>query len=52
VWRRYFGSNHSGGLNAVFGDGSVRFIRFNIDPVTYMRLCGVDDGGVVDGSQF
>jgi prepilin-type N-terminal cleavage/methylation domain-containing protein/prepilin-type processing-associated H-X9-DG protein len=52
VWRRYFGSNHSGGLNAVFGDGAVRFIRFSIDPVTFMRLCGVDDGGVVDASQF
>ena len=52
LWRRYFGSAHTGGLNAVFGDGSVRFLRFQIDPVTYMRLCGVDDGGVVDSSQF
>lgn len=47
VWRRYFGSAHTSGLNAVFADGSVRFIRFNIDPVTFMRLCGVDDGGVI-----
>jgi prepilin-type N-terminal cleavage/methylation domain-containing protein/prepilin-type processing-associated H-X9-DG protein len=49
VWRRYFGSNHSGGLNAVFGDGSVRFIRFGITPLTFMYLCGVDDGNVVPG---
>ncbi len=30
TWRRYFGSSHSGGLNAVFGDGSVKFIRFGV----------------------
>jgi prepilin-type N-terminal cleavage/methylation domain-containing protein/prepilin-type processing-associated H-X9-DG protein len=52
VWRRYFGSAHTGGLNAVFADGSVRFLRFQIDPVTYMWLCGVDDGQVVNGNQF
>ena len=51
-WRRYFGSNHTGGLNAVLADGSVRFIRFNVDPVTFMRLCGVDDGGTLDASQY
>ena len=34
VWRRYFGSAHTGGLNAVFADGSVRFIRFSVDPVS------------------
>ena len=44
VWRRYFGSSHSGGLNAVFADGSVRFIRFNLDPVQFMRACVADDG--------
>jgi len=52
LWRRYFGSNHTGGLNAVFCDGSVRFLRFGMDPLAYMRLCGVDDGGVVDASQY
>ncbi len=52
LWRRYFGSAHTGGLNAVLGDGSVRFLRFSIDPVTYMRLCGVDEGGIVDSSQY
>jgi len=47
VWRRYFGSNHTGGLNAVFGDGSVRFIRFNISPVNFMWMNGADDGQVI-----
>ena len=44
TWRRYFGSSHTGGMNAVFGDGSVRFVRFNVDPVAFMRACVVDDG--------
>ena len=46
VWRRYFGSSHTGGMNAVMGDGSVRFIRFNVDPVAFMRACVIDDGQV------
>ncbi len=52
TWRRYFGSAHTGGLNAVFGDGSVRFVRFNVDPVAWMRACVIDDGQVIDASQF
>ena len=50
VWRRYFGSSHSGGLNACFGDGSVRFVRFGVDPVIWMRACVADDGQVLDQS--
>lgn len=48
VWRRYFGSAHTGGLNAVFADGSVRFIRFNVDPLTYIRAVVADDGQPFD----
>jgi len=51
-WRRYFGSNHTGGLNAVFADGSVRFIRFNVNPLTFMAACGADDGIVVNMSDL
>lgn len=52
VWRRYFGSAHTGGLNAVYGDGSVHFIRFGVDPLTYMRAVVADDGQAFDASQL
>jgi prepilin-type N-terminal cleavage/methylation domain-containing protein/prepilin-type processing-associated H-X9-DG protein len=44
VWRRYFGSSHPGGVNALFGDGSVRLASFTVDPVVWMRACVIDDG--------
>jgi prepilin-type N-terminal cleavage/methylation domain-containing protein/prepilin-type processing-associated H-X9-DG protein len=44
VWRRFFGSAHPGGLNSVFGDGSVRFASFTVDPLVWMRACVIDDG--------
>ena len=44
VWRRYFGSAHTGGMNAVMADGSVRFISFNVDPLQFMYACIADDG--------
>ena len=52
TWRRYFGSSHTGGLNAVFGDGSVRFIRFSVDPVSFMRAVVIDDGAVFNASDL
>jgi hypothetical protein len=48
AWRRMFGSSHASGLNAVFGDGSVRTIRFGVDPLAYMRVIVADDGQPVD----
>ncbi len=44
VWRRYFGSSHTGGLNAVLADGSVKFVRFGVDPVAFMYFVVADDG--------
>jgi len=43
-----FGSAHSGGLNVVLGDGSVRMVKYSIDPVVFMRLCHRADGGTVN----
>jgi len=42
-----FKSNHSGGANFVFADGSVHFLNQSIDMWTYQRLGCRDDGQVV-----
>jgi prepilin-type N-terminal cleavage/methylation domain-containing protein/prepilin-type processing-associated H-X9-DG protein len=41
-------SAHSGGVNALFGDGSVHFIKESIDLLTLARLATRDDGGVIN----
>jgi prepilin-type N-terminal cleavage/methylation domain-containing protein/prepilin-type processing-associated H-X9-DG protein len=48
-WNLAFGfkSNHSGGVNLAFGDGSVRFVSQNIDHRTYQLLGCRNDGQVV-----
>lgn len=43
-WHKYFGSSHPGGLNAAMGDGSVRFIAFNVDSLAFRRAAIADDG--------
>ena len=39
-------SYHAGGVNALFGDGSVRFVKSTINPVTW-RSVGTPKGGEV-----
>ena len=39
-----FGSAHTSGVMAVFCDGSVRMVRFNVDSVVWMRACVRNDG--------
>jgi prepilin-type N-terminal cleavage/methylation domain-containing protein/prepilin-type processing-associated H-X9-DG protein len=39
---------HSGGVNAVMADGSVRFIRDSIAPLTLKFVTGADDGQTVN----
>ena len=43
-WHPFFGSSHAGGSNAVFGDGSVRSISYNIDGETMRRISIANDG--------
>lgn len=43
-----FGSAHTGFFNAVFSDGSVRSISFNVDPLTYYAVLLRADELVVD----
>jgi len=44
-------SAHSGGAQALFGDGSVRFLKDSIDMVVLYALCVRDDGLAVTNSQ-
>jgi prepilin-type processing-associated H-X9-DG protein len=39
-----FGSAHAGAMNAVFCDGSVTTISYEIDGLTFRRLCNRHDG--------
>jgi len=46
------GSNHTGGFNAVFGDGSVRFIKNSIVPGTLEALATRNGREVLDHSSY
>ncbi len=50
VWQ--FGSAHTSGINGVFGDGSVHFIKFDVDVVLFNNLGGRADELHVDQSQL
>jgi prepilin-type N-terminal cleavage/methylation domain-containing protein len=43
-----FGSSHADGAYCVFGDGSVRLIRYSVNPTMFMRACVRDDGEPLD----
>jgi prepilin-type N-terminal cleavage/methylation domain-containing protein/prepilin-type processing-associated H-X9-DG protein len=47
IWNELFGSSHSGGCNFVLCDGSVRSIRFSIDPTVFAGVCTRNGGEVV-----
>ena len=44
----HFGSAHTNGLNAVFADGSVHGIGFDVDPVIFNSLAARNDGQNID----
>lgn len=43
----YFGGAHTGGMNALMSDGSVRSINWNIDQITFQNLGHKSDGAVL-----
>jgi len=52
LWRRMFGGPHPGGVNAVLGDGSVRFLKFSIDPSAMRRLSVIDDNEPLSSDSY
>ena len=42
-----FSSNHPGGINLLFADGSVHFLQNSIDVLTFQRLGARGDGQTV-----
>jgi prepilin-type N-terminal cleavage/methylation domain-containing protein/prepilin-type processing-associated H-X9-DG protein len=45
-------SNHPGGVNVGFGDGSVRFIKDSISPQTYMAIGTRANGEVITSDSY
>jgi prepilin-type processing-associated H-X9-DG protein len=45
-------SHHPGGVNALFGDGSVRFVKSTIDGMVWRALGTVAGGEVVSSDQY
>jgi prepilin-type N-terminal cleavage/methylation domain-containing protein/prepilin-type processing-associated H-X9-DG protein len=48
----HFGSAHTGGFNAVFADGSVHTIGYDIDAVVFNHLGARNDDTAIDSSTF
>jgi prepilin-type N-terminal cleavage/methylation domain-containing protein/prepilin-type processing-associated H-X9-DG protein len=45
-------SNHTGGANFAFGDGSVHFISYNVNYQIILYLATRNGGEVIDGNSF
>jgi prepilin-type N-terminal cleavage/methylation domain-containing protein/prepilin-type processing-associated H-X9-DG protein len=45
-------SRHPGGVNAVFGDGSVHFIKNTITPLTWVQLGSISAGEVISADSY
>ena len=46
--KRSFGSHHAGGMNFLFCDGSVKFIRYTVDINTLAFMATIAGGEVAD----
>jgi prepilin-type N-terminal cleavage/methylation domain-containing protein/prepilin-type processing-associated H-X9-DG protein len=45
-------SRHPGGVNTLFGDGSVHFIKNSINPATWVQLGSISGGEVISSDQY
>jgi hypothetical protein len=45
-------SNHPGGVNVLFGEGSVRFVKDTISPQSWMAIGTRSHGEVVSSDQY
>ena len=45
-------SYHPGGVNSLFGDGSVRFIKSSINPYTWRALGTPQGGEIISADQY
>jgi prepilin-type N-terminal cleavage/methylation domain-containing protein/prepilin-type processing-associated H-X9-DG protein len=45
-------SRHPGGVNAAFGDGSVRFIKNSVNPLTWIQLSSMAAGEVITADAY
>jgi len=45
-------SQHPGGVNTLFGDGSVRFTKSTVDPMIWIGLNSISGGEVVSDSSY
>lgn len=52
VWRKMFGGAHPGGVNLLFCDGSVKFVKYTVSPDTFRLLSVIDDGGVISADSY
>jgi prepilin-type processing-associated H-X9-DG protein len=43
-----FGGGHPGAMSALFADGSVRGINFNIDAITFAAICNKGEGAAIN----
>jgi prepilin-type N-terminal cleavage/methylation domain-containing protein/prepilin-type processing-associated H-X9-DG protein len=53
-WGTFSGtrSRHPGGVNTLFGDGSVHFVKNSIDPMTWVQLGSINGGEVISSDQY
>jgi prepilin-type N-terminal cleavage/methylation domain-containing protein/prepilin-type processing-associated H-X9-DG protein len=45
-------SRHPGGVNLVFGDGSVRFLKNSVSPQTWIALGSIGSGEVISSDSY